>query len=45
VLDGGIEVPHSKDVLPDEKRLSGDHLSDAPVAQFKKVQTTIKGAA
>ena len=27
VLDGGVEVPHSKDVLPDEKRLMGEHIA------------------
>jgi large subunit ribosomal protein L18 len=45
VVDGGIEVPHDESVLPDEKRLQGDHLADAPVAQFTKVVTTIKGGA
>ena len=28
VLDGGIEVPHSKEVLPDEKRLMGEHIAN-----------------
>ena len=27
VLDGGVEVPHSKDVLLDEKRLMGEHIA------------------
>jgi large subunit ribosomal protein L18 len=45
VLDAGIDVPHSEDVLPDEKRIRGEHLTDAPVAQFTKVATTIKGGA
>lgn len=45
VLDGGIQVPHSKEVLPDEKRLAGGHLADAPVDLFKKVQASLKGGA
>ncbi len=45
VIDGGIQVPHSKDVLPAESRLSGEHLTDAPVALFKKIQATLKAGA
>ena len=28
VLDAGVEVPHSEEVLPDEKRLNGSHISE-----------------
>ena len=28
VLDAGVEVPHSKDILPDESRISGKHIAD-----------------
>ncbi len=28
VLDGGINVPHSKEVLPDEKRIMGEHIKE-----------------
>jgi large subunit ribosomal protein L18 len=28
VLDAGVEVPHSKDVLPDEGRISGKHIAE-----------------
>lgn len=45
VVDGGIEVPHDESVLPDEKRVKGEHLTDAPVALFTKVATSIKGGA
>lgn len=27
VLDAGIEVPHSEEKLPDEKRIGGEHIS------------------
>ena len=28
VVDAGVEVPHSEDVLPDEDRVSGKHIAD-----------------
>ena len=28
VLDTGVEVPHSEDILPDENRISGKHIAD-----------------
>ena len=28
VLDAGVEVPHSEDILPDETRISGQHIAD-----------------
>lgn len=27
VLDGGIQVPHSEEKLPDEKRIEGEHIA------------------
>ena len=45
VVDAGIEVPHDAKVLPAQERLQGDHLTDAPIAQFKKVVATIQGGA
>lgn len=45
VLDAGVEVPHDTKVLPDPKRLQGEHLPDAPMALFKKVQSAIQGGS
>lgn len=28
ILDAGVEVPHSEDILPDEGRISGTHIAD-----------------
>jgi len=28
VVDAGVEVPHSEDILPDESRISGKHIAD-----------------
>jgi large subunit ribosomal protein L18 len=28
VIDAGVEVPHSEDILPDETRINGKHIAD-----------------
>ncbi len=28
VLDAGLAVPHSEDIIPDERRISGQHIAD-----------------
>ena len=28
VLDAGLEVPHSEDILPDESRIRGEHIAE-----------------
>jgi large subunit ribosomal protein L18 len=28
VLDAGVEIPHSEDILPDENRINGKHIAD-----------------
>ena len=28
VIDAGVEVPHSEDILPDESRISGKHIEE-----------------
>jgi large subunit ribosomal protein L18 len=45
VLDAGVEVPHGKDVLPDQGRLQGEHLAEAPLAKFKNTVEKIQGGA
>lgn len=45
VLDAGVDVPHGEDVLPDQGRLQGEHLEDAPVAKVKNTIQKIQGAA
>lgn len=38
-LDGGLKIPHSKDVLPDEKRVSGEHIKNFDIETFKKIKS------
>jgi large subunit ribosomal protein L18 len=45
VVDAGVEVPHSDDVLPEESRLQGEHLPEAPLAKFKNTVAKIQGGA
>ncbi len=40
-LDGGLWVPHGEDVLPDEDRIRGGHLSDEVPPMFDKVKEKI----
>jgi large subunit ribosomal protein L18 len=28
VVDAGVEVPHSEEILPDESRISGEHIAE-----------------
>jgi large subunit ribosomal protein L18 len=41
VLDSGINVPHSKDILPSEERITGKHISEELAKQFEDVKKKI----
>lgn len=41
VLDAGIKVPHSKEILPNEDRTKGVHISEELVKQFEDVKNKI----
>jgi len=41
VLDAGVNVPHSKDILPSEDRISGKHISEEIAKQFDDVKKKI----
>jgi len=43
VLDSGVNVPHSADILPSEDRIKGKHISDAVIKQFEEVKNKIVG--
>lgn len=44
VLDSGINVPHSKEILPAEDRIKGKHISEAIEKQFEEIKNKIQGA-
>lgn len=41
VLDSGINVPHSKDILPSDDRIKGKHISEEIIKQFEEVKNKI----
>tara|TARA_B100000686_G_scaffold217090_1_gene224175 strand:+ start:1170 stop:1664 length:495 start_codon:yes stop_codon:yes gene_type:complete len=44
LVDGGLKVPHSEDLFPDEGRINGSHISDKLSKDFDKVMKKIGGA-
>tara|TARA_B100000029_G_scaffold37519_1_gene35255 strand:- start:4234 stop:4728 length:495 start_codon:yes stop_codon:yes gene_type:complete len=44
LVDGGLDVPHSDDLFPDENRINGSHISDKIPKDFDKVMKKIGGA-
>lgn len=45
VVDAGIQVPHTKEGLPKQERIVGQHLKDAPVTLFKDTLTKLQAGA
>jgi len=43
VLDSGIKVPHSEDILPNENRIKGKHISEDIEKQFEDIKNKIVG--
>lgn len=42
-IDSGLDVPHSKNVLPKEDRVNGKHIKDFDVNKFEEVKSKIVG--
>lgn len=47
IVDAGVNVPHSPEIFPDKKRISGEHIKKHTgadiVAQFEQVREKILG--
>ena len=43
VIDSGISVPHSEEILPSEDRIKGKHISEDMVKKFEDVKKKIEG--
>ena len=41
VLDAGVKVPHSKEILPSEDRIKGKHISEEIVKKFEDIKKKI----
>ena len=35
-VDGGLAIPHSKEVLPSEKRIKGEHIKNSQFEEMKQ---------
>jgi large subunit ribosomal protein L18 len=44
MIDGGLEIPHSDSVLPDEDRINGTHIDESLTKSVKATMKAIKGA-
>ena len=44
MIDAGMDIPHSEEVLPDEERLNGEHISDKVGAAIDKTKSKIEEA-
>ena len=43
VLDSGINIPHSEEILPKEDRIKGKHISEDIEKQFEDIKNKIVG--
>ena len=44
LVDGGLIIPHSEDLYPDDSRIAGSHISDKLSKDLEKVTKKIEGA-
>jgi large subunit ribosomal protein L18 len=44
MVDAGLDIPHGENVLPDEGRLAGAHISDAIAAAVESTKNAIEEA-
>ena len=44
LLDAGVEVPHSKEILPAKERIRGEHIGDAVVKSFDAVKAKLEAS-
>ena len=42
VVDAGVDVPHSEEILPSEDRLYGKHIADEVAEKVEKVKSRIE---
>ncbi len=42
LLDAGLQVPHSKEILPAKSRVRGEHIGEAVVKSFEAVKAKLE---
>jgi len=45
MVDAGVDIPHSEEILPTEERISGTHINDEVPKMFETVVNKIKEGA
>jgi large subunit ribosomal protein L18 len=45
ILDAGVQIPHSDDMLPKEDRITGKHMREGTAAMFASAKSKIGGAS
>jgi large subunit ribosomal protein L18 len=43
MVDAGLDIPYSEDVVPSEERIRGEHIGDEMKTQFDTVKAQIQG--
>ena len=44
MIDAGMDIPHSDEILPEDDRLNGAHISDKIGAAVESTKNKIEGA-
>ena len=44
MVDAGLDIPYSEDVVPPEERIRGEHIGEDVKSQFETVRAEIEGA-
>ncbi len=44
MIDAGVEIPHSTEILPEDDRINGAHISDKISAAVESTKSKIEGA-
>jgi large subunit ribosomal protein L18 len=44
MVDAGVEIPHSEEILPSPERIRGEHINERMKNQFETVKTKLEGA-
>lgn len=44
LVDAGVQVPHSREILPSKERIRGEHIGEAVVKSFDAVKAKLEAA-
>ncbi len=44
IVDAGVDIPHSEDMIPSKDRISGKHMREGTAASFEGAKAKIGGA-